>query len=536
MKKLFITGILTFLLTTPFLVAGILYAQRVPEVTYPTIVPGVIPPTGQTNIAGYLRYLYTSAIALGGIICLGALIWGGLRFLTSAGNPAAMADARERILYGIIGLFILLGSFVLLREINPQLITFTPPLMEAAGEGIIVYSDRNCGEGSNGFPGVLRPLPPDVRYERVFDIKRLANESISIQSVWTFEDDEDILIEFYQNTNCEGNPHRRIPAPNFNANTCIQNFGIIQNIQCIKIIRHTPGVHLFTEEGARIGQTLTGQHHIFVNSVGSFPQGLDGNVHTLALVENTQKNILYGAILHLHPGAVNEEKGWSSIWLPSPYLNTSAPSTVESIGPFQVTYYDNPHYDTASSLTVFKVLAETGEERWIQICVNNNCVPRPGCPGIIRIFPWSGRWMRANYNADGTIDWEEGNIPATTTISYLPEEIVRGINVFEITDDDRFWCDPDNQNNTDPIQIQDGHAVAPTVDIGEVFPHGISAIEIQPGAQYIVILNDRRDAVTGSRAATHNPSLVTAASIDALQEVGFDNAIGSIIIIKGEIQ
>ena len=530
-KKLSIVLILGLVIASNFV-----FAQRVPEVTYPVIVPGVSPPTGQTDITGYFRYLYTAAIALGGVICLIALIWGGLRFLTSAGNPAAMADARERILYGIIGLLILLGSFVFLREINPQLTTFTPPIIQGVGQGIIVYSDQNCGDGANGLPGVLKPLPEDIRYEKVFDVKRLANESISVQSIWTFESDEDILIEFYENPNCEGNPSRRIPDPRFRANTCINGIGAIQNVQCIKLIRHTPGVHLFAQSKARIGQA-TGYHYILVNSAGSLPDEINDKINTIALLENskTEPSILYGAILHRNEGAINEARGWSTIWLPSSYA--SAGAATSSIAGYQVTYYDNPEWDDASSVTVFKVAAEA-PDFWIKICVDNNCTPRPGCPGIIEIYPFSGTIRRQNWTKDGNLVWEEEK-GKDFTINGLNPEVVRGIDVISGLFDDEYWCNNDKNatGNTRPIKIQDGAFGYPK--LGERSPNGISAVKIQPEAakeeKLFLILNDREDAVA-NYPQHHNPSLVISADVDALSEVGFDNVTGSIIVIKGQIQ
>ena len=530
-KKLLIILILGL-----FIALNFAFAQRTPEVTYPVIVPGVSPPTGQTDIAGYFRYIYTAAIALGGVICLIALIWGGLQFLISAGNPAQMADARERILYGIIGFLILLGSFVFLNEINPQLTTFTPPMIRGVGQGIIVYSDQDCGNGANGLPGVLQPLPEDIRYEKVFDVKRLANESISVQSIWTFESDEDILIEFYENPNCEGNPSRRIPNPQFRANTCISGFGIIQNVQCIKLTRHTPGIHLFTQSGARIGQA-TGYHHILVNSAGSLPDEINDKIKTLALIENskTEPSILYGAILHRNEGAINEARGWSTIWLPAPYA--SAGAATSSIAGYQVTYYDNPVWDDASSVTVFKVAAEA-PDFWIKICVDNNCTPRPGCPGVIEIYPFSGTIRRQNWTKDGNLVWEEEK-GKDFTINGLNPEVVRGIDVISGLFDDEYWCNNDKNatGNTRPIKIQDGAFGYPK--LGERSPNGISAVKIQPEAvkeeKLFLILNDREDAVA-NYPQHHNPSLVISADVDALSEVGFDNVTGSIIVIKGQIQ
>jgi len=70
------------------------------EVSYPTLVPGVAPPRSvQTYLPNYIRYLYTGAIALGGLIAFSSLLLGGGKYLTSAGNPAQMKDARDQIFH-----------------------------------------------------------------------------------------------------------------------------------------------------------------------------------------------------------------------------------------------------------------------------------------------------------------------------------------------------------------------------------------------------------------------------------------------------
>ena len=45
-----------------------------------------------------------------GIVVLGALIYGGFRYLTSAGKPAAMADAKDQIFSAFLGLIILFSA------------------------------------------------------------------------------------------------------------------------------------------------------------------------------------------------------------------------------------------------------------------------------------------------------------------------------------------------------------------------------------------------------------------------------------------
>jgi len=65
----------------------------------------------------YIVAIYNFALMIIGIICFGALLYGGFRYLISAGNPTVMADARDQIFSAILGLIILFSSYLILTTI-----------------------------------------------------------------------------------------------------------------------------------------------------------------------------------------------------------------------------------------------------------------------------------------------------------------------------------------------------------------------------------------------------------------------------------
>jgi len=102
------------------------------EVDYP-VIPGIPPLDVNPLLPDYIKYLYDFSVVIAGLVAFFAFVYGGFRYITSAGQPLAMADAREQISAGIIGLAIILGSFLLLTTINPQLAIFQvekPPIPE----------------------------------------------------------------------------------------------------------------------------------------------------------------------------------------------------------------------------------------------------------------------------------------------------------------------------------------------------------------------------------------------------------------------
>lgn len=109
-----------------------LFAQeRQLEVDYPEIA-GIKPETVSTALPEYVKYVFNFAVAFFGLVVLGALLWGGILYLISAGNPAKVKEGRDRIVSAFLGLIVLFSSYIVLTSINPQLVIFPsfsfPPL------------------------------------------------------------------------------------------------------------------------------------------------------------------------------------------------------------------------------------------------------------------------------------------------------------------------------------------------------------------------------------------------------------------------
>ena len=94
-----------------------------PETQFPEI-PGAPAIGEKTLLPEFIVYIYYFAIAVSGFVALAALFYGSMRYLTSQGAPAAKADARGYIRNGIVGIFILLLSWLILNTIDPQLTIF----------------------------------------------------------------------------------------------------------------------------------------------------------------------------------------------------------------------------------------------------------------------------------------------------------------------------------------------------------------------------------------------------------------------------
>lgn len=152
-------------------------------VAYPA-VPEATPPTAETKLPDYVRYLFNFFIWISGFIALGVLIYGGFRYLTSAGNVEVLKDARDRIFAAFSGLIILFGSYLILTAINPQLriIQPTPPDIIYLGElppGVLLCKEETAEVGQVWSKILtLKRIPtedPD-REQLIQEVKALLNE------------------------------------------------------------------------------------------------------------------------------------------------------------------------------------------------------------------------------------------------------------------------------------------------------------------------------------------------------------------------
>jgi len=138
--------ILIFLLSSFLLLlfSSFCLAQRKLEIIYPA-VPGVqTPTTTKTALPEYLRYVFTFAIIISGLVAFGAMIYGGVLYVTSVGDPTKISGAKDQVIAGILGLIIVLSSFLILNTINPQLVLPASPPLESASAGIYAYVKAGC--------------------------------------------------------------------------------------------------------------------------------------------------------------------------------------------------------------------------------------------------------------------------------------------------------------------------------------------------------------------------------------------------------
>jgi hypothetical protein len=86
-------------------------------------IKGFIESGQENNLPGFLNNAFRIGIGVAGILAVIVIIIGGFEYMTSD-VPGAKADGKNRITGAILGIAIILLSYVILGIINPDILTF----------------------------------------------------------------------------------------------------------------------------------------------------------------------------------------------------------------------------------------------------------------------------------------------------------------------------------------------------------------------------------------------------------------------------
>lgn len=75
-------------------------------------------------LAEYLAAIYSYLTGIAGIFAIAMIMYGGIKWIFSAGDSGKISKAKETITHAVIGLVLVLGSYLLLFALNPDLVTF----------------------------------------------------------------------------------------------------------------------------------------------------------------------------------------------------------------------------------------------------------------------------------------------------------------------------------------------------------------------------------------------------------------------------
>jgi hypothetical protein len=72
---------------------------------------------GETSFRGLILTIVNYALGFLGLLAVVMVIYGGVSYVASAGNDEAVGKAKKIIMYALIGIIIILLSFVIVRAV-----------------------------------------------------------------------------------------------------------------------------------------------------------------------------------------------------------------------------------------------------------------------------------------------------------------------------------------------------------------------------------------------------------------------------------
>ncbi|MDD3285281.1 MAG: D-alanyl-D-alanine carboxypeptidase family protein [Patescibacteria group bacterium] len=117
-------------------------------------------------IAEYIKGIYQYGLGIGGILAAIVLMAGGVLWLVSAGDVSKISQAKDLIIGSITGLIILLGTYLILSQINPKLTTLKSISVKMI-ERIVIQPIKN---GSDSAENISDNCAEEGSLENIKDI------------------------------------------------------------------------------------------------------------------------------------------------------------------------------------------------------------------------------------------------------------------------------------------------------------------------------------------------------------------------------
>ena len=114
-----------------FILAGIFFFCQEAVIAQTTANVNIPPnQTQQANPIGIINQFYQFTLLIGGLLAFGAIVYGGIKYILAAGNPSGQTEGRDWIKSALLGLLLLMGAYLVLNTINPNLTKLSLPTLE----------------------------------------------------------------------------------------------------------------------------------------------------------------------------------------------------------------------------------------------------------------------------------------------------------------------------------------------------------------------------------------------------------------------
>lgn len=155
------------------------------ENIYPEIkIPGGTYTINENSSLGdYVAYALVMIIIMATVILLMVLMWAGVNFIMSGGDPGRISKAKEMAINGFVGMIILLSFYLILNSINPGIIDVVEPNLGECSEGGILLALK---DGTNTIKTCISQSNGKIEKE-IIEAKWFFDRG-QVKEVWAFDD------------------------------------------------------------------------------------------------------------------------------------------------------------------------------------------------------------------------------------------------------------------------------------------------------------------------------------------------------------
>ncbi len=105
------------------------FAATLSPVDISSSLPGM-PANATSSPGAFIAGFYQFSLMISGLLAFGVVVYGGVKYMTAAGNPSGQSEGKEWIQSALLGLLLLGGAYFILQLINPALLNLNLPNLQ----------------------------------------------------------------------------------------------------------------------------------------------------------------------------------------------------------------------------------------------------------------------------------------------------------------------------------------------------------------------------------------------------------------------
>lgn len=263
------------------LLLGTAHFARALEIKYPNLsILGLPPLDSGSSIADYVSYFFGLGIYMAGVLALISFSIGAVSLIASADSTEVASNAKDRMKGAALGLVLTFAAFIILRTINPTLVT--PTIAPIAGGGGAYYTN-----GTDQKPSPM--ANPDT--------STIPTGFNNIKYVCAGNSNPALLVWMFPNTGLEGGAGN-ITGARLQRVSCGNQIPIAG--RSFKMSFETPGIYYYTT--ANCNGYGSGP---FTSNQDTIVRPFNRNIRSIKIVDDWPNETAYGAIFHAVVGLSN---------------------------------------------------------------------------------------------------------------------------------------------------------------------------------------------------------------------------------------